>query len=395
MILVGTLLIGLATVVLLTSTIQLCLTILGERIDDADTRCPPFRETPLSRFILLVPAHDEGADIADTVGNLRSLDYPPSLVRTIVVADNCTDSTGLFARRAGAEVWVRVDSERLGKGFALAWALESVTRTQHDAVVVLDADTIADPNLLRVLDDELRKDEEAKRTVAYQVRYRFHAEGHAWASNASINAKDLEHRSVHHPRMALGLPVVLQGNGFCLPKSVLKAVPWRADSIAEDMEYTLDLMMHRIAVRYIDRVSISARLPALAAHCSSQRIRWAKGNLHLLFTRLSPLAYRALRFRDTFAMHGALLLLCNSRVTTAYALIFTFGGLILAPPAFRAAIVSLIGLSAAAQAAILIATRSSRDHSALEEMKYATRIASAQWQALVHLRQRVWTRTER
>jgi 1,2-diacylglycerol 3-beta-glucosyltransferase len=393
--LVGTFFIGLAAVVLLMSAVQLCLTVVGERLGDEDTPCPPPIETPSSRFVVLVPAHDEGLNISETVKSIRSLDYPPSLVRTIVIADNCTDSTGLLARRAGAEVWVRVDTERTGKGCALTWALEGVTRMRQDAVVVLDADTVAEPGLLLVLDAEMRRDQQAKLTAAYQVRYRFHAEGDAWAANASMTAKDLEHRSVHRPRSALGLPVVLQGNGFCLPTDVLHAVPWGAHSIAEDMEYTLDLLMHGIGVRYIDRTSVSARLPALAAHCSAQRVRWAKGNLHLLFTRLGPLAYQSFRQRDVHAMHGALLALCNSRVTTVYALTLCLAGSIFVPREAQMPLVIVIGLSALAQGAITIATRTSRGHTAQEEIRYAARVATAQLHALIHLRQRVWTRTER
>ena len=42
---------------------------------------------------LLVPAHNEERGIAETVQNLLLVDYPDSLRKVVVVADNCTDNT--------------------------------------------------------------------------------------------------------------------------------------------------------------------------------------------------------------------------------------------------------------------------------------------------------------
>ena len=70
-----------------------------------------------------------------------------------MVADNCTDDTAAKAAAAGATVMSRVDHERRGKGFALAHAFEKIVADgRADAVVVIDADTVVSPNLLRAFD---------------------------------------------------------------------------------------------------------------------------------------------------------------------------------------------------------------------------------------------------
>src|SRR5437899_11642496 len=68
---------------------------------------PPPPLPPRLRFDVVVPAHDEEAGISGTLRSLRELDYPPSLFRVLVVADNCTDATARRARKAGATVLVR------------------------------------------------------------------------------------------------------------------------------------------------------------------------------------------------------------------------------------------------------------------------------------------------
>jgi len=73
--------------------------------------------------VVLVPAHDEEAQIEDTVRALvRQLPPGGSLV---VVADNCTDWTAELAARAGATVVERKDPDHIGKGFAISFGLRS------------------------------------------------------------------------------------------------------------------------------------------------------------------------------------------------------------------------------------------------------------------------------
>src|SRR5574337_1111812 len=44
-----------------------------------------------TRFVVVIPAHDEEGVIAASIGSLRSADYPRDRVDVIVVADNCSD----------------------------------------------------------------------------------------------------------------------------------------------------------------------------------------------------------------------------------------------------------------------------------------------------------------
>src|SRR4051794_6478467 len=90
------------------------------------------------RTAVLIPAHDEEGGIAATVAGLL-----PELGagdRLIVIADNCTDGTAAAARAAGATVIERVDAERRGKGFAIAFGLQHLDGDPPEVVVLVDAD---------------------------------------------------------------------------------------------------------------------------------------------------------------------------------------------------------------------------------------------------------------
>src|SRR5258708_253284 len=109
------------------------------------------------RFAVLVPAHNEQALIGRLLTSLQQLDYPVDLFEVCVVADNCIDATAALARAQGARVYERFEQLQRGKGFALRWLLEQLRdeKNDYEAFVVLDADSVVQPNFLRCMDARL------------------------------------------------------------------------------------------------------------------------------------------------------------------------------------------------------------------------------------------------
>ena len=70
---------------------------------------------------LLIPAHNESAEIRATLDGLKPLLNPED--RIIVVADNCSDDTAELARSCGATVYERHNSEQRERD--LPWILVS------------------------------------------------------------------------------------------------------------------------------------------------------------------------------------------------------------------------------------------------------------------------------
>ncbi|MGY1669259.1 glycosyltransferase [Geodermatophilus sp. SYSU D00710] len=62
--------------------------------------------TASTRLVVLIPAHDEAANIGVTLTALRQQTRRPD--RVVVIADNCTDDTAAIARAHGAEVYETV-----------------------------------------------------------------------------------------------------------------------------------------------------------------------------------------------------------------------------------------------------------------------------------------------
>ncbi|MGF2075527.1 glycosyltransferase, partial [Enterococcus casseliflavus] len=77
--------------------------------------------SPSTRFMIVIPAHDEVNVIKTTVTRLSALDYPADLFSIQIIADHCSDNTADMARQAGAIVHERNEGPRTGKGAALTW----------------------------------------------------------------------------------------------------------------------------------------------------------------------------------------------------------------------------------------------------------------------------------
>lgn len=100
---------------------------------------------------VLVPARNEARVAPAVLKALSGQDYPPEHLRFVLIADGCTDETGLIfqewaAKRTDTLVINRPSAQ--GKAAALN---EGVSRSRSDIMVVLDADLQPRPNFLREL----------------------------------------------------------------------------------------------------------------------------------------------------------------------------------------------------------------------------------------------------
>lgn len=121
-------------------------------------------QAPQARFLILVPAHNEAAVIADMVHNLASLDYPSELYDFYIIADNCTDDTAQIARSLGAKVIeTRKESKNAptGKPVALKKALEHLPdyAERYDLLMIFDADNLMDRSILREVNSQYISEE--------------------------------------------------------------------------------------------------------------------------------------------------------------------------------------------------------------------------------------------
>ena len=120
----------------------------------------------IEHIAIVVPAHNESGGIAKTVSNLCRIADRDGAASVIVIADNCDDDTARIARTMGARVLERDNVFSRGKGCALDWAFCHLDHHGYLGYVIVDADSVAQSNLLACI----RKRFDAG-ADAVQVRY--------------------------------------------------------------------------------------------------------------------------------------------------------------------------------------------------------------------------------
>jgi cellulose synthase/poly-beta-1,6-N-acetylglucosamine synthase-like glycosyltransferase len=274
------------------------------------------------RFDVIIPAHNEETQIGETIASLKAVTYPRHLYRITVVADNCTDQTAARARTAGADVLVRDDLERRGKGYALARAFErTLAEPFADAVVVVDADTVVSSNLLSAFAARLTRGAQA-----LQADYGVRNPRASWRTRLLTIALSSFHGVRSRARERLGLSAGLRGNGMAFTRQVLQAHQPAAFSIVEDLEYGIHLGLSGIRVQYVEEAVVRGYMAVTEEASRSQRRRWERGRKAVLREYLPLLLRRSARQRDPILADLAVDLLI--------------------PPLGQLTLVTLIGLAA-------------------------------------------------
>ena len=232
----------------------------------------------VTRFALVVPAHNEEATISALLDSVCRLDYPAALVAVHVVADNCTDDTSGIVRRAGFEVHARTDARNPGKGPALNWLIIRLLDREEsfDVVVFLDADTTVAPDFLAAIEPEFR-------AGARAVQGFYGVKDPCVSNAAALRYCALACRHHLRPlaRNTIGGSCGLFGNGMAFTRDLVSDRRWSAH-LVEDMEMQIELLVDGVIVYYQPMARLEAEMPNTLAASVSQNQRWELGRMQII-----------------------------------------------------------------------------------------------------------------
>jgi cellulose synthase/poly-beta-1,6-N-acetylglucosamine synthase-like glycosyltransferase len=245
-----------------------------------------------ARIAVLVPAHNEAAGIVETLRNIKG--QLQSDDRLLVVADNCSDDTAGIAAKESAEVSVRTDATRIGKGYALDWGLRQLEQDAPDIVVVVDADCRLAPFAIDRLASACQQAQRPVQALYLMTapagsRVNHQVAEFAWRVKNLIRPLGLT---------KLGFPCQLMGTGMAFPWAVIRSVDLSSGHIVEDIKLGLDLARCGTPPLFCPAALVTSTFPASAKASKKQRQRWEHGQLALVGATAIPLLLEAIRRRN-------------------------------------------------------------------------------------------------
>lgn len=273
----------------------------------------PHRHSPTgnfdTRFLVLIPAHNEELVINNTVMWLKNLQYPMDKIRVVVVADGCVDQTEAIARGTGAQVLVK-PAPASTKGNTIQWALlrPEIQDADWDALIILDADSRPWLDFLALMDGAIMRG-----ANAIQGRRDSYDQHGIIPRGYAVNTI-ARNRLWHQGREMAGFSGVLTGAGICLTREVLELVPPNTQTLTEDLEYSAKLTHAGVRVHYMHDAGVQIEQPPHLAPSVMQRVRWARGQLRTAIMYGPSLVWRSIRHFDLSSLDTALYLLMPSLI---------------------------------------------------------------------------------
>src|SRR5260370_3106152 len=204
--------------------------------------------------------------------------------------DNCTDDTATVALAAGAQVSLRNDPDRKGKGYALAWWFRHLQINPPDIVTSVDADCRLGEGAIARLAEACSITQRPVQALDLMIS----------PSDASINYRfmELAWRVKNWVRplglKALGLPCQLMGTGMAFPWNVICSADLASGSLVEDLKLGLDLTLARNPPLFCPSAVVTSEFPSTVEGLKSQRLRWEQGHIAMILTTTPRLISRAL-----------------------------------------------------------------------------------------------------
>jgi cellulose synthase/poly-beta-1,6-N-acetylglucosamine synthase-like glycosyltransferase len=238
------------------------------------------------KFAVIVPAHNESNNVLVAINSLNACTSPQGGYEVVIVADNCSndDDTADIARAAGCRVVERSNDDERGKGYALDYAFNLLADEDHDAFLILDADTHCEPNLMVEFEKHLANGEHVLQ-APYLVD---NANSGMYAQVVGIGFRAFNYLRPSG-RARLGFSAGILGTGFTLSKHVIKEVPYTAASIVEDLEYHLNLVRSGYKCCFVEQTCVYSAMPESSGGSETQRSRWEGGRIRMMADNCLPL----------------------------------------------------------------------------------------------------------
>ena len=244
------------------------------RVSPAEPLTPPVS--------IVMPAFNEAVGVERAVRSLAASDYPE--LEIIVVDDGSTDGTAALVERLGLASVHVLRQANAGKAAALN---RGIAAARHDVIVMVDADTVFEPDTMRALVAPLRDPEIGAVAGNTKVGNRRGMLGR-WQHIEYVMGFNLDRRLYDVLRC---MPTIPGAIGAFRRAALEDAGGVSTATLAEDTDLTLAIGRAGWRVVYAERARAWTEAPATLGDLWRQRYRWSYGTMQAVWKHRTAFAH--------------------------------------------------------------------------------------------------------
>ena len=240
-------------------------------------------KTDLPAVSLLVPAHNEGLVITETIEGLLKLNYPPDRLEILVINDGSTDDTAERVQ-AIADRESRVRLFNVPKEFAARGKSAALNRglkeCRHGVIGIFDADNVPEPDSVLHLAYQLQSDD---RLGAVIGKFRC-TNRRKNLLTRFINLESLAFQwIVQAGRWRLLRMATLPGTNYLIHRHLIEELGgWDEQALTEDAEMSIRIYQAGYLIKFVPYAVTWEQEPETLRVWFKQRVRWARGNNYVI-----------------------------------------------------------------------------------------------------------------
>ena len=249
-----------------------------------------------NRFIILIPSHKQDHVVSQCVISILGQNYPQRLFDVVVISDHQDEMTNMKLAQYPITL-LTPNFEKSTKAKHLQYAIMNLPEFKiYDAVVVLDADNIVEPEFLEQANNAF----EGAGTKAV-VTHRLPKNMDTTTARLDAIFEEINTSIFRRGHIALGLSSATSGSGVIYDFEWFKRNIMKVRTFEEDKELEAMLMRQHIYIDYFDHIYVYDEKKRKTGEISSQRSRWAMAQYKSLIKNIVNLPGAIFRHEYDYA----------------------------------------------------------------------------------------------
>lgn len=237
-----------------------------------------------NRFIIIIPSYRRDDVIMQSVNSILGQTYPQRLFDVVVVSDHQSEMTNMRLAQLPITL-LTPDFIESSKAKSLQYAILNLPKFKiYDAVLILDADNLVEPEFLEQANDAF----ESAGTKAIQM-HRLTRNRDTSMSRLDSIFEEINNSIFRLGHNVLGFSAALNGSGMIYDFEWFKSAIMKVKTSGEDKELEALLLRDGIFIEFFSNIYVYDEKTRNMTAFNRQRGRWAATQLHTLLNNLAYL----------------------------------------------------------------------------------------------------------